>query len=57
MDKYVPLWPHGFQDAQNAGYIDKNDSPNGNLCLECGAIVASRWLHDIYHGTGDDAED
>jgi hypothetical protein len=49
VDKYIPLFPAGFQDAQKMGYIDKHDAPNGNLCLECGAVVGSRWLHDYWH--------
>ena len=54
MDKYVPLFPDGFLHAVALGYIDKDDPPSGNLCLICGALVGSRWLHDIHHGEQDE---
>ena len=49
MDKYIPLFPNGFIDAKKLGYIEQDAPPNGNLCLDCGALVASRWLHDYWH--------
>lgn len=57
MDKYIPLDPPGFANARALGYIDQYDPPNGNLCLTCGAIVGSRWLHDVVHRGKDGKED
>jgi len=57
VDKYIPLDPEGFRHARNLKYIDEHDPPNGNMCLECGAIVASRWLHDNWHWAEDKEED
>jgi hypothetical protein len=57
VDKYLPLFPSGYQQAISLGYIDKNDPPNGNLCLTCGALVSSRWLHDHYHGLMDEDDE
>lgn len=47
--RYVPLDPAGFAYARKLGYIDKDDPPHGNLCLDCGAVVASRSIHDHVH--------
>lgn len=57
MDRYIPLWPDGFQQARKLGYFDAHDPPNGNLCLQCGSIVGSRWLHDVWHWGADGEED
>jgi len=56
-DRYIPLDPNGFQNARKLGYIDQHDPPNGNLCLQCGAIVGSRWVHDVMHSSTDGDED
>lgn len=57
MDKYIPLFPTGFLDAKRLGYIDEHDPPNGSLCLQCGASVVSRWLHDNWHLVKDGEEE
>jgi hypothetical protein len=57
VDKYIPLFPTGFLDAKKLGYIDENDPPNGSLCLQCGASVVSRWLHDNWHLVKDGEEE
>lgn len=57
MDRYIPLDAEGFRHARNLKYIDEFDPPNGNLCLECGAIVGSRWLHDAHHWATSGEED
>lgn len=57
MDKYIPLSATGFIEARRSGYIAQNDPANGNLCLQCGAVVASRVLHDNWHWFAEDEED
>ena len=56
MSDYIPRDPNGFRHAQTLGYTDRDDPPNGNLCLECGAVVGSKALHDVFH-LGKDEED
>jgi hypothetical protein len=56
MDRYIPLFQDGVQHAIQLGYVAPTDPTTGSLCLQCGSVVASRWLHDVYHGLGEEEE-